>query len=194
MNIKAKDDNNKSGSIHITPLTGEPPSAINTKSMLGEVKTEAEVVGSEAEPDISTFRPDRDGIRKVLGDLEADIMEYIWETLNITNKPGITVREVYEAFRQGRVVAYTTIMSTMTRLAAKHMLQVEKIEAAYIYKPSMSKSDFIDKLVSRILDDLLVSFSTTTQVYLERLIDPANSERLSNLQAKLESLRRTQNE
>jgi hypothetical protein len=32
----------------------------------------------DVEPDISTFRPDRPGIRKVLGDLEAEIMELIW--------------------------------------------------------------------------------------------------------------------
>jgi len=31
-----------------------------------------------SEPDISVFRPDRPGIRKVLGDLEAEIMELIW--------------------------------------------------------------------------------------------------------------------
>ena len=30
------------------------------------------------EPDISVFRPDRPGVRKVLGDLEAEIMELIW--------------------------------------------------------------------------------------------------------------------
>ncbi len=36
---------------------------------------------SEPELDISVFRPDRPGIRKVLGDLEAEIMELVWERL-----------------------------------------------------------------------------------------------------------------
>lgn len=31
-----------------------------------------------SEPAISVFHPDRPGIRKVLGDLEAEIMELIW--------------------------------------------------------------------------------------------------------------------
>ena len=45
------------------------------------------------EPDISVVRPDRPGIRKVLGDLEADIMELIWaRPLN----QGTTVRDVFE--------------------------------------------------------------------------------------------------
>lgn len=30
------------------------------------------------EPDITVYRPDRPGIRKVLGDLEAEIMEFVW--------------------------------------------------------------------------------------------------------------------
>lgn len=42
---------------------------------------------------ISTFRSDRPGIRKVLGDLEAEIMELIWAQ---PSEKGIAVRHIFE--------------------------------------------------------------------------------------------------
>ena len=77
------------------------------------------------EPEINTFRPDRPGIRKVLGDLEADIMEVIWARPTDT---GTTVRDVFEVLYANRRIAYTSVMSTMTRLAKKKLLWAEKRE------------------------------------------------------------------
>src|SRR6266566_4084860 len=67
-----------------------------------------------AEPEISVFRSDRPGIRKVLGDLEAEIMEVLWER---PINQGTTVREMFEVLYERRHMAYTTVMSTMTRMA-----------------------------------------------------------------------------
>lgn len=124
------------------------------------------------EPDISVFRPDREGIRKVLGDLEADVMEYIWENYDSTSAStpkGISVREVYEHFRLERSIAYTTVMTTMARLARKNLLTVRRLESTYMYSPKFSKAEFIDNFVARILENLLVSFADTTEIHLQRL-------------------------
>ena len=51
------------------------------------------------EPEISVFRPDRPGIRKVLGDLEAEIMELLWE------RPvgqGTAVRDIFAILYERR--------------------------------------------------------------------------------------------
>lgn len=151
---------------------------------------EAELLAGtgDQEPDISVFRPDREGVRKVLGDLEADIMEYIWDNVSPTGS-GITVREVYEAFWQRRYIAYTTVMSTMARLARKHLLRARKVDNAYIYTPILSKAEFIDNFVSRILENLLVSFSYTTKVHLQRLSSGDKAGRIASLKNKVASLR-----
>src|SRR5438045_4395404 len=120
------------------------------------------------DPDISVFRPDREGIRKVLGDLEAYIMEFVCDNLSPKSRC-ITVREVFEAFRQDRTIAYTTVMTTMARLARKNLLKATKIENAYVYTPTLTKEEFIDNFVGRILENLLVSFASTTESHLQRL-------------------------
>src|SRR5438874_209585 len=111
------------------------------------------------EPDISVFRPDRPGIRKVLGDLEAEIMELIWDR---PVEQGTTVRDIFEILYERRHLAYTTVMSTMSRLAKKHLLRVVKQDQTYVYYPNITQQEFISQFVGRILEDLLVSFTGET--------------------------------
>ncbi len=131
-----------------------------------------------AEPEISVFRPDRPGIRKVLGDLEADIMEIVWA------RPvgeGTTVRDVFEILYERRHSAYTTVMNTMTRLAKKRLLRAEKQDMAYVYYPTLTQDEFVTRFVGRILENLLVGFAGATHQGIEALPDPDAAARARRL-------------
>jgi predicted transcriptional regulator len=130
------------------------------------------------EIEITAFHPDRKGIRKVLGDLEAEIMELIWAR---PQGSGTTVRDIFEILYQRRQLAYTTVMSTMSRLARKKLLQVEKRDQTYIYTPTLTEPEFISWLVSHILEDLFVSFAGPTQAGIDALSDPNASIRARDL-------------
>ena len=126
------------------------------------------------EPDITVFRPERPGIRKVLGELEADIMELVW------TRPagqGTTVREVFESLYQRRRIAYTTVMNTMTRLARKNLLRAEKADPAYVYYANFTRDEFVSRFVGRILENLLVGFTGATLAGLQDLADPRAASR-----------------
>ncbi len=122
------------------------------------------------EPEITVFRTDRPGIRKVLGDLEAEIMELVWARPEGT---GTTVRDVFEVLYERRKVAYTTAMNTMVRMAKKKLLRVEKHEQAqaYVYYPTLTQEQLIARFVSRLLEDLVVNFSGATLEGLSHLPD-----------------------
>ena len=109
--------------------------------------------------DISTFRSGRPGIRKVLGDLEAEIMEIIWRQ---PRDKGIAVRAIFEILYERRRIAYTTVMSTMARLAKKRLLRVEKKEPVYVYYPTCTEQEFISGCIGSILEDLIDSFSESS--------------------------------
>src|SRR6266702_4413900 len=111
------------------------------------------------EPDIHTFRTDRPGIRKVLGDLEAEVMEAIWAR---PADQGTLVRDIFEVLYTRRSIAYTTVMNTMTRLAKKHLLRIEKVDQAYVYYPTITQQEFVSRFVGRILEDLFINFSGAT--------------------------------
>ncbi len=133
-------------------------------------------------PDISIFRPDRPGVRKVLGDLEAGIMELVWSR---PPDQGTTVREIFETLFEQRRIAYTTVMNTMARLARKRLLRVEKSEQAYVYYPNFTQDQFVSHFVGRILEDLFVSFAGGTNEGLSGIIDPAVANRAEQLRAEI---------
>ncbi|GFP19478.1 hypothetical protein HKBW3S03_00983 [Candidatus Hakubella thermalkaliphila] len=82
-----------------------------------------------------------------LGDLEAEIMGYVWRSRRTT------VREVWEQIYEKRKIAYTTVMTVMNRLTQKGILSREKIGVTYYYTPVVTKTQvihaYIDDLVAR---------------------------------------------
>ncbi|MCL6472697.1 MAG: BlaI/MecI/CopY family transcriptional regulator [Firmicutes bacterium] len=97
---------------------------------------------------VSSFRPSESGIRKVLGDLEADIMELMWQ------KGVSSVREIYELLARNREIAYTTVMTVMSRLADKGILNKERDGKHYLYRPATSKEEFSRTMFSSVLRGL----------------------------------------
>ena len=135
---------------------------------------------------ISVVNIDRPGIRKVLGDLEAEIMELIWSR-PVEN--GTTVRDVFAVLEQRRAIAYTTVMNTMTRLAKKNLLRAEKGELAYVYRPVYTQDELVSTVVDRIINDLLVSFSGETARALSQLSAPDALERQKRLTSEIQMRR-----
>lgn len=135
-------------------------------------------------PDLPVFRPDRSGIRKVLGDLEAEIMEVVWAR---PAEHGTTVRDVFEVLYERRRLAYTTVMSTMARLAKKRLLRVDKVDHAYAYYPAISEDDLVSHFVGRILDDLLVNFSGVTFERLSHMTESDADQRIGSVAREIQA-------
>ena len=145
------------------------------------------IVVSE-EPRFQVFRPERPGIRKVLGDLEAEVMEVVWQH---PPSEGVTARDVFGVLSETRHAAYTTVMNTMTRLARKGLLSAEKSSQAYVYRPTMTQQQFVSRFVARVLEDLLVSFSGETLDTLEAFPDPEAAARARRLLDEIKLRRQT---
>lgn len=131
----------------------------------------------------------RPGIRKVLGDLEAEIMEVMWAW---TEPAGATVRDVFEVLQRRRPIAYTTVMNTMARLAKKRFLRAETGELAYVYRPAYTQTEFINKLVDRIVNDLVVNFSGETVRSLSQSSDQSTAHRAQELLDEIERRRKAE--
>ena len=95
-------------------------------------------------------------------------MELIWAR---PVDQGTTVRDIFEILYERRKVAYTTAMNTMTRLAKKNFLRVEKRDQTYVYYPNFTQQEFVSRFVGRILENLFVSFSGETLESLQALPD-----------------------
>jgi predicted transcriptional regulator len=123
------------------------------------------------------FRPDRQGMQKLLGELEADVMEIVWE------HGACTARVVHEQLQQARrPLAYSTVKTVLERLAEKHLLMRQKVENAYVYRPEYSKSEFTTRATQRILDSLFDSFGEPALDHVLNRLDRASPEQRARLE------------
>jgi BlaI family transcriptional regulator, penicillinase repressor len=89
---------------------------------------------------------------------ELAIMKVVWTS------DTVTVRDVYEALRQKRAIAYTTVMTMMKVLEEKGYLQKTLVERAHVYRPTKPRQqvigamvrDFVDRVFDGASDALLV--------------------------------------
>lgn len=63
-----------------------------------------------------------------------------------------TVREVYEVLREGRSLAYTTVMTMMSILERKGHLVRHKEGRAYVYEPARPRNQVISRMVQEFVD------------------------------------------
>ncbi len=69
-----------------------------------------------------------------LGPLEAEVLRLVWE------KGEAGVDDVHQALLASREIAYTTVMTVMTRLAAKGVLRRRKEGRAYVYQAAVDRT------------------------------------------------------
>lgn len=97
-----------------------------------------------------TYRPGREGVTKLLGELEGAVMETLWRLETAT------VRDVHKALQtRSRRPAYTTVMTVMTRLFEKGLLAREPEGNAYRYAPSASQADFLAQASRQVFSSLV---------------------------------------
>jgi predicted transcriptional regulator len=112
------------------------------------------------------------------GDLEAVIMDRVWE-----HAEPVTVRELHDELSAERVIAYTTVMSTMDNLHRKGWLNRVKEGKAYRYSASASRAEYSARLMREALAD-----GGDTEMVLSHFlaqIDGDESEALRSVLSKL---------
>lgn len=125
------------------------------------------------------FSPTKDGLVKVLGPLETEIMQIIWQ------EGSSTVKKVHRKLAQQRDIAYTTVMTTMSRLADKGVLNRERDGLAYVYTPVISEDEFVNLVVRQVLDGLLDDYSDTAISYMVDYLAHNNPSELRRLQREI---------
>ncbi|HEY7501202.1 MAG TPA: BlaI/MecI/CopY family transcriptional regulator [Vicinamibacterales bacterium] len=78
---------------------------------------------------------------------ELELMKIVW-----AHAGGVTVRDVYEALRARRAIAYTTVMTSLKTLEQKGYLKTSQEERAFVYKPAQPKHTVIKALVRDFVD------------------------------------------
>ncbi len=125
-----------------------------------------------------------DPIEELLGPLEQDVMEVVWDLGDAT------VRDVHERLARRRKIAYTTVMTTMTRLATKGLLERDTEGLAHRYRPAVSRDSYARATVARVLGWLLDRYPEPAASYLSEVVGEVEEDTLSRLRRAVEHRRR----
>ena len=98
-----------------------------------------------------------------LGPLEITVMEILW-THGENN-----VRDVVE--RLERPLAYTTVMTTLDRLYKKGMLDRRKSERAFIYSPTLTRTEWEHKRTGDFVAGFLSMAEPSRDLLLSCLVE-----------------------
>ena len=118
----------------------------------------------------------RQPLADVLGPLEAEVMEIVWD------RREATVRDVHRALADKRSIAYTTVMTTMGRLTEKGILRRVEDQPAHHYFPLVTREQYASSTVKSVVDWLVNHFRDPAVAYF---IDKVEEED----QAVIDSLR-----
>lgn len=117
---------------------------------------------------------EHDGGRAVLGPLESAVMDTLWGA----DAP-LSVREVLAQLNRDREqpLAYTTVMTTLSRLAEKGALERERQGRGYVYRAAVPDSAAI--AVRNVVRDF--GAGALAHFVEEARADPALMQRLTDL-------------
>jgi predicted transcriptional regulator len=132
----------------------------------------------------STMAKRRSQLQGLLGPLETDVMELVWQLGDTT------VRDVHEALAERRDLAYTTVMTTMARLASKGLLTRDTTGLAHRYRATISREDYARSTVTSVVDWLVDRFPEPAMSYFAKVVeDEGTGAAAGELRERIDRLR-----
>jgi predicted transcriptional regulator len=125
-------------------------------------------------------------LAEVLGPLEAEVMDVAW------NLGEATVRDVHEALSRHRSVAYTTVMTTMGRLADKGLLERVEDQRAHRFTPLLTRQEYADSTVKSVVDWLFSQFRDPAVAYFLDRVEEQDDRVVEALKEAIEQRKRSQ--
>lgn len=135
--------------------------------------------------EIHRFDLDAQGLARVVGELEARILEVVWA------RGTITVREVTEAL--GPNAHHKTIMTIMNRMVEKGLLVRQALGRGrtFTYDAATDRETFMSQVASRVIAGLMTDFGQPTMAHF---VDGIGSEQLTELEALIRRKREANGE
>lgn len=106
-----------------------------------------------------------------LGAQELALMKVVWRLKDVS------VRDVYEAERQRRPVAYTTVMTMMNTLEAKGYLKKTLDGRAFRYRPALPEQRVVRAMVREFVERVFDGASAPLLAHLVTESDLSETER-----------------
>ncbi len=134
-----------------------------------------------------TIRLSADGLAKVLGDLEARVMDAVWNL----ERP-VPARTVHEWVIEEHDVAPLTVITVLNKLVAKGLLARAKQDDLYHYRAKLTRDEFMAHVSRRAVEGILSLGPDAVAASLVDVLAERDPERLAELERLIRRRRREQ--
>ena len=135
---------------------------------------------------IQSFRIHQEGMARVFGELEAKVMEAVWDL----HEP--TVQAVCDYL--GPSYNYKTVMTVLNRLVEKDALTRQRVSRAFVYRPRQSRDAFLCRVSRAIMGGLVRDFGSLAVAQFVQTLDELDPEQLAEVERQVQERRRAQTE
>ncbi|MGD0421901.1 MAG: BlaI/MecI/CopY family transcriptional regulator [Candidatus Bathyarchaeia archaeon] len=126
---------------------------------------------------LQVLHPTNRDLRFALGDLEATVLQRLWET-----DGSLSVKEFQRKISKSRPVAVTTVATILDRLYRKGIVARQLIKEGgphYVYSARVTEDQFKHVVVHNVMGALLRGFNDVTVAYLtDRMADGPEDRRV----------------
>ncbi len=116
-----------------------------------------------------------DPMENLLGPLEQEVMDVVWQLADTT------VRDVHGELAERRTIAYTTVMTTMTRLATKGLLERDTSGLAHRYRPAVTRDRYARSAVEDVMNWLMERYPEPAAAYLADVVEDVDDVTMDEL-------------
>jgi len=120
------------------------------------------------------------GLQAFFGELEAEIMEILWDRGPLKGK------DIFEAMKDKRKIAYTTVLTVLDRLSRKGFVKKRKKFRSTIFIPTIAKKDFQSLVAQKLVRSAInISNDFALSAFLD-IFSEMKSEELEKLSKFIE--------
>jgi predicted transcriptional regulator len=130
------------------------------------------------------FNLNSQGLKRVLGSLEAEIMEIIWGIGTVT------IREVHEQLTAKRSISFNTVMTVMQRLAQKGLLKRQKGKRTYLFEAVESRAEFTQRITKEVSRGLITDFGMEAVSQFVHVLDEIDRDYLDKLEDLIKEIKK----
>lgn len=130
---------------------------------------------------VQTYRLDQKGLMRLFGELEARIMDSIWDLGEGA------IQDVCDRLGECN---YLTVTTVMNRLVYKNVLRRWRVGKAYFYAPLQSREDFLRNISHQVVHSLVKDFGLLAANQFVDALEDLPDEELAKLEQAIHQVRR----
>lgn len=128
---------------------------------------------------IRKFKMNESGLNRFFGPLEAKIMDILWNDMEMT------IKEVQLVLDREKLTNFNTVMTVMNRLVEKGILQKRVEGRASVYKPVLSRAEFLNTQSKEMTNELMDEFGNVVVSHMLDALEDVDEDLVAKLEQKI---------